>query len=481
MVRVPGHAELFEPSSITLATLPNGVRGVVRATRGTGLVAVQVWVRAGSRYETTHNIGVSHLVETVAMESSRNYPRASNSALGSGITGAIDALGGTPTSQTSRDATNYSATVAAEFLPAAMRALADATLHPRLTDVEIENAKLDVQADLQQRAADPIAQTADMAYYEAFTRHPYRWPAGGTDAGIEKLTGAIARAYHAARYVGANISVIVVGDVHPDAAHKLIARYFGEAVARKTKDVIAPEAAPLVFHNKVYKRPGVRSALALAFRAPGMANPTDVVATDVLLSYWSEGSEARLRHVLLQPPGSSTEPGEGEGGNDDDDGDGEADPDHRNDNAPEPLALGFDVNFLTQRDPSLLIFSLVIEPDKKSSAIDAVLHEVGLVRTAGISEQDLRHAKLVLQRQYIEQSETVSGQASALGFYEMISTYQFAVSYLDRIDRIKVSDIKHIAAKYMGGTAYVQASIEPSASLPGGSDGVDSDEGTVPA
>jgi hypothetical protein len=44
-------APLFDPATISLRVLPNGVRGIVKQTRGTGVVAVQVWVRAGSRFE----------------------------------------------------------------------------------------------------------------------------------------------------------------------------------------------------------------------------------------------------------------------------------------------------------------------------------------------------------------------------------------------------------------------------------------------
>jgi hypothetical protein len=43
-------ARLFDPATISLRTLPNGVRGIVKQTQGTGVVAVQVWVRAGSRF-----------------------------------------------------------------------------------------------------------------------------------------------------------------------------------------------------------------------------------------------------------------------------------------------------------------------------------------------------------------------------------------------------------------------------------------------
>jgi predicted Zn-dependent peptidase len=56
---------------------------------------------------------VSHLIERAAMRSSRNYPATGQRWR---VTDAIEALGGVASSQTTRDSTNYGATIAAGFL-----------------------------------------------------------------------------------------------------------------------------------------------------------------------------------------------------------------------------------------------------------------------------------------------------------------------------------------------------------------------------
>jgi tRNA U54 and U55 pseudouridine synthase Pus10 len=45
------------PDDDFAAHFANGVRGIVKQTHGTGVVAVQVWVRAGSRFETPSTAG----------------------------------------------------------------------------------------------------------------------------------------------------------------------------------------------------------------------------------------------------------------------------------------------------------------------------------------------------------------------------------------------------------------------------------------
>lgn len=457
---VGGHAKLFDPAMLSERTLPNGVRGIVRETRGTDLVSVQVWVRAGSRYEADANNGVSHLIESLAMRASQHYPRAPLSGIGGGAADAINGLGGVAGSLTSRDATFYSATVAAQFLPAAVRALADATLHPKLTDADVESAKAEVEDDLARRAQDPLVAASDIAYRTAFTRHPYRKPAGGTQDSLEGLTGAIVRSYYQAHYAGANISVVIVGDTQRAAAYSLIDRYFSVAPTASTLPPrIAPEQAPKTFKSVSHPIGDSGTTLALAFRAPGITTPQDAVAMDVLLSYWKEGSAATLRQVLLgdaKPTDEAVnENGNATGG------------DQANGAAPNsgkaPLAIAFDVDFLTQHDPGLFLVSLRVDPQQRAAALAATLKEFARVRAQGIDAPGLQRAKKILAAQYIQQSETVSGQAGALGFYDMIDSYDFAATYLERVQHVTRADIKRVANRYLG-SAYIQITLQPAPS-----------------
>ena len=234
-------APLFPASALSQKTLPNGVSGVVRETRGTGLVSVQVWVNAGSRQETQAESGAAHLVEALALRASKNYPRPFG-ALNGGVQDAIAVLGGDTNSLTSRDSTFYAVTVNAAFLPQALRALGDAVLRPVLTDSAIEEAKISVLGAQQLREADPLSAAADLAYRAAFTKHPYSKAAGGSVLNIETMPAPRVREFHARNYVGRNISVIVTGDVRADQAHIMIEREFNAATkATKAVPTIAPE------------------------------------------------------------------------------------------------------------------------------------------------------------------------------------------------------------------------------------------------
>lgn len=464
--QVISRARLYDPASISQQTHPNGVRSVVQEATGGDLVSVQVWVRAGSRFETPENNGVTHLVETLALEGSKNYPAA-----GGGPREAIRKLGGFSGSLSSRDDLFLSFTISAANLPAALRIAADATLAPELSDSAVNLAKPQLLSELVAASGDPVRVAADLAYSTAFDKHPYRMNAQGTPVSLRALTGAKARAYHAARFTGGNISVVIVGDVQRATAHALVARIFAAAVKATPTAGPAAEAAP-----KTIKRDSRRGMLpvttmTLAWRSPGIDDPSSVVALDVLLSHWKEGRDAALRRVLQAAPIKSGRSDEDLGELDEgEEKEGEGKEGGNKPEAPSleektPLALAFDADYLTQRDSGLFLIT-VVGPRDRETVVQVLLDEVNRVRTDGLTPAELTRAKFYLTQQYIEQSESVSGLNGALGFYEMINDYRFAASYLDRISKVTNDDIKRMANRYIDPAAYVQATIEGRANTP---------------
>ncbi len=436
-------APLFDAASLSVKTLPNGVRGLVRETRGSGLVSVQVWVRAGGRYENDAQSGASRLLAEVGLRGSQNYPRRVDVSgnISGGPREALEAIGSDVKTLTSRDSTFYSALVSAQFLPQALRALADAALRPTIADISVVDARLDVANEQKRRESDALFASQDIAFRLAFGKHPYRKPASGSSVNIEALSVGAVRLFHQAHFVGKNLSVVVVGDVPGAVSQKLIAQFFSSARAGSgTQSAIAGEGAAPEFKTLSRRFATLNRVVTLAFRAPGINNPDDVIATDILLAHWKEGSGARLRTLLLGP---------------------EKPANAKDDDKSDAPALGFDADYLTQRDPGLLTVSLVLNPEASSAAIGVLMDEVQRVQQQGLSDEELVRAKAALVRQYVEQSDTVSGQAGALGFYDMIADYKFATTYLDRIERATNDSLKRMANKYLSRTAYVQVVAEP--------------------
>ena len=165
-------APLFASDKISETTLPNGVRVVVKEARNAPATSVQVWVRGGSRAEKAGEEGLAHLIEVAAVSGSQNQPFLEEGDEG-GLSGAIRVVGGESGSLTSRDATFYSATVAAPDWGRALGALADTVLRPTLDQSAISRSKLIVANQLVGQIFNPVAQAIDLAYKTAYPNHPY--------------------------------------------------------------------------------------------------------------------------------------------------------------------------------------------------------------------------------------------------------------------------------------------------------------------
>ena len=447
-------AKFLDPATISLRVLPNGVRGIVQENPGTDLVAVQVWVKAGSRFENKDNNGVTHLIESLALLQAGSTPNAKSADVEPSK--IIENLGGDLGSLSSRDSLFYSTTIASPFLPQALKALSAATLFPDLSDAKVEVAKEGLLAEIAGQG-DPLLQASNLAYATAFETHPYRRPANGTPAGVAALTGAKVREYHKTRFAGGNISVVVSGDVASEAGHKLIAQFFGVApkAAMETQPATAKPLSGVLPASQRGNLP--ITVESFAFLSPPVSIPMDAVAADVLLAYWKEGRNAALRRVLRAAATNDEEENEEDEAAADDET--PAAPPENEDEENAPLALGFEADYLTQRDSGLFLITL-IAPIKRDEAKNAVLEEISGIQNQGISDEDLARAKNLLRHQYSQQGETLSGQAGSLGFYDMIDSYEFATTYLDRIDKITNDDIKRVATTYFKTDAYVDATIE---------------------
>ena len=425
-------APLFASNNITQATLANGARVVIKPTQNTPVVSIQVWVRGGSRAEKRGEEGLAHLLEVAAVNGSKNQPFIEQGDEG-GLDGAIRVVGGETGSLTSRDSTFYSATVATADWGRALGALADTVLQPDLSAANISRSKLIVANQLVAQIFNPVSQASDLAYKAAYPSHPYGHSEIGSEDTLGALSPAKVRDFYNRQYVGGNISVVIVGDVPVDEAVSATKRIFA-AASKNAPAAVDPKAGALPETREVGEKAPVSSdALSLAWRSPGIENPRDVVATDALLALWREGLDANLRRLLLRdgPEGEN-----------------------------KPLVESYDVDYLTQRDAGLILVTLVGVQDRDET-IRVIESEIKRLADDGPTSAEMKRALDLLRRQYIDQSEGAAGQAGALGFYEMIADYKFALQYEQLTQQVTAADVQRVAREYLAPDKEIRATVEP--------------------
>jgi zinc protease len=87
--------------------------------------------------------------------------------------------------------------------------------------------------------------------------------------------------------------------------------------------------------------------------------------------------------------------------------------------------------------------------EKWEAARDAVFDELELLKTEPASEEELHKSKRQLQKLIYSQLETVEGQASKLGYYELLGDYRLAAAHQEAIKQVTPAQVTAVADRYL--------------------------------
>lgn len=414
-------APILDPSRISDRTLDNGFRLILKDEDQWGLAAAALYVRAGSAYESEDQVGAAHLLEHLLFEATdqRDEQR---------VGPAIEALGGYVNASTTRDFTRIDIIVASQYLPEALEMLAQAVFEPRLSQAAVAREREIVARELIDRADTAGGTLDDLLWAAAFEQHPYGRPIGGTAEQVGDLTADDLMQFYARFYVPANMALVVVGDIEPEQVAGRVEELFGSA---PQSDFDAPELPrePALQDVRVVAetRPSEATIVSFAWHAPEVEDFDEVCAMDLIYTVLGEGPLGRL-HTALNEEG---------------------------------LALVSSCDYLTQRDPGLVIVMAVCEADKETDVRTAILNEIRRLRDEPLTEEELAEAKRVLRIGYAFSNEAYSDQAGSLGFYEALGDHALAIEYVDRVNAITAEQVQQVAQKYLDPDAYTLAIIRP--------------------
>lgn len=409
LVSAGAQANSLPAESIKIRTLPNGLRVLVREAHEAPLVTIDLWVRAGSARETSETNGVAHFMEHLLFRGTAKRGRGE-------VDRDIEELGATLNATTSRDWMHLYTTVASRYWQNALEVIADAVQNSALRPEDVEREQMIILDELARAADDPLRDANQRLAELLFPNHPYRLPVAATRESIIRIQREQVVQFYRKYYVPNNASLVIVGDVTEAEAFAAAQKFFGDWKKGEIADPEpAPESPPDSPRRAEYKVRRGTPVVGIGFIAPSVKQVADVCAADVLLSLLGQ-RDGLLTRLLV-----------GQG-----------------------VATRVTTEFLTQRYPG--IFSIVIDLPEggKPAQVEAMV--VGalqqLARTP-VSEAELARAKREILGNYLFSVETTEGQASTLGFYEMIDTYLFATEYEKNVQAVKPEDIRRVVETYL--------------------------------
>jgi zinc protease len=218
----PGPPRDYRFPSFEKRPLPNGMQLLVATVAKLPLVTVTAIVDAGAVCDGDGLDGLARLVAKLLLEGTESND-------GAQLIDRFERLGASVDAAADWDSAAVTMTALTENLSAAFEIFAEVMRAPAFREREIERLKAERLAELLQLRAEPRG-LAD----ELFTRFLYEPDSryARSDGGDEQTVGAITRAdvvrFFETRYRPSATTLIVTGDISPDAAERLAQGQLGD-------------------------------------------------------------------------------------------------------------------------------------------------------------------------------------------------------------------------------------------------------------
>ncbi len=403
-------------------TLANGLTVVVRENHSSPVVAVQVWVKAGSATEPEARAGMSHILEHMAFKGTKKRGPGQ-------IAREVEALGGEINAYTSFDQTVYHITISGRYLGNALDILAD-TLGNSVFDAgELSREREVILEELRMNEDDPDRTNSNDLFRAAYRAHPYGRPVIGYADTIRKTTRDDLVAYFREYYYPGNMVLVVAGNVDAKAARPLIEKTFLPLPAHAAPRLAAPRETPQEETRVHIREMDVKRAyLDVGFHGPSIRNE-DVFAVDLLSIILGGGQTSRLYHEVKDARG---------------------------------LVDSISAYSYTPVDPGMLIVGATGSPDKARDALREALVQTFRMGTVPPDGQELARAKTSTESDFLYSLESQGSVARHVGFFETaLGNAAFEQEYLRKIRAVTADNIVAAAKRYLTPGNLTVAAVVP--------------------
>jgi zinc protease len=392
--------------------LDNGVAVHFAPGNTSPLVALQVWVGAGSINDPPSKAGLAHLVEHMLFKGSRQY------GIGE-LAKVIEQGGGEINAWTSPDQTVFHAVLRSGYLGEAIDVLADTLVEPRFEPDELERERAVVFEEMSYSCNDPGKILSRTLMATAFLTHPYRRPVIGSESTLRAISVRDVAEFYRSWYVAPNLTVAIVGDVDPELAMRRVSSRFAALPAVCSPQRPHVEPLPADTRTAVAEHDVKELHLAVGFRAPSLRDP-DVAALDAAAVVLSQRSAVAV--------------------------------------GPAPRFVAY---LRALRDATLLVLDATAAPAKAGATITGMLTAVRAL-SSDLRADELSRAQTLLTVERLRQLETVQGRARSVGWYvTMTGDPRFEQTYTERLRRLRKGDVMAALRRHVRADRAVVTALAP--------------------
>ena len=403
-------------------TLPNGLQIILRERHEKPLIAMAMWMRAGSREEKPGEEGCAHFLEHTLFKGT--VTRKSNE-----LDFAMESLGGIFTAATGPDYAYFGTTIPAASLEPALNLLSELIRNADLPDVEIRRERGPILEELALRSADFQAQILESVYALAYTTHPYRRSPGGTPAAIQARTRNELLSFYKRNYTPERVTLVLAGDFDTEATKGLITKTFsdwkraGSYLEPKDALNVEPELTEPRISNVLSS--ASEGKIVIAFRVPPASNSGSTRALLLLDSLLGSSANSGLFAVPILAE-TKTE-----------------------------------ARYSPRLDGSLFLITADIPPAANPAVIEAAIEQIlRRLQTALPAPAALQSARQQILARTRSEAETLAGLARSLGYSAVV--HADSTEILPRVlPQVKAQDVRKTALRYLNWNQRIEIRFLP--------------------
>ena len=359
-------------------TLANGLRVIVAPDRDLPLATARLLVRNGAEVDPDALSGLALTTAELAAKGAGGRSAVE-------IAQAVERLGGSLSSGASWDGSSVTLSLLASNLEPGAAILADVVRRPAFEQEELDRLRQQSVDALSVALKEPGSVASMAANPAVFAGRLYDHPASGTPASLKRITRADVETLHRTWWRPENATLILTGDVTPEAGFALAQRLFGDwarpatplpTMALTSTPVGDPEPKVVVIDMPS----SGQAAIYLAKSGPRRSDPryyTALVADSVL----GGGYSARLNQEIRIKRG---------------------------------LSYGANSFANLRRNAGLVGASLQTKNESVDEVVEVLLAELRRLAEAPPSDRELATRKAVLTGDFGRELETSGGMAGLL-------------------------------------------------------------------
>lgn len=228
-----------------VAELDNGIRVVIEKVPFFHSVSAGVWVKAGSRYETAQDNGISHFIEHMLFKGTEKRNARQ-------IAAEIDNIGGVLNAFTAKECTCFYVHVMDEHLRIGIELLADMLRNSRLDEGDIKKEQGVVCEEISMVEDTPDDLVHELAASGFYGSNPLGQTILGTKERVNSFTAEDLRRYMRKRYTTGNIVLSIAGNVDEQVTLEMLRECFSEGIEQAPGSNDALETRPRGSQSTVF-------------------------------------------------------------------------------------------------------------------------------------------------------------------------------------------------------------------------------------